>query len=284
MNHRVSRFIGIALVAVVGFIPMLTEAGPSEDNLLELAAKGGPSVGLSLGVSPLHFDGLGPLEPAPLVTAGDNGLLGERERGRAVSFDIKLRWPTDLPFEPYLVLGPALFVDQGLDMSGLTGVPPDPVVRLGAKAGAAWSELATGWPVEVTGPWLAAEAGRVTPHQFVTYVADHRGWLAAATWLRLTGDEERSGYTTASLAGGEGGRDGTGLPCASVVMPGTTGVDLAHEARELRPGLKVLLTSGFADFLQEDGTPAPLPGPLLSKPYRRQDLARALRALIEGAG
>jgi PAS domain S-box-containing protein len=69
-----------------------------------------------------------------------------------------------------------------------------------------------------------------------------------------------------------------------VVMPGTTGVDLAHEARDLRPGLKVLLTSGFADFLQEDGTPAPLPGPLLSKPYRRQDLARALRALIEGAG
>jgi PAS domain S-box-containing protein len=69
-----------------------------------------------------------------------------------------------------------------------------------------------------------------------------------------------------------------------VVMPGTTGVDLAHEARTLRPGLKVLLTSGFADFLQEDGNPAPLPGPLLSKPYRRQDLARALRALIEGAG
>jgi two-component SAPR family response regulator len=69
-----------------------------------------------------------------------------------------------------------------------------------------------------------------------------------------------------------------------VVMPGTTGVDLAHEARTLRPGLKVLLTSGFADFLQEDGSPAPLPGPLLSKPYRRQDLARALRALIEGAG
>lgn len=139
MNHHVSRFIGIALVAVVGFIPMLTEAGPSEDNLLELAAKGGPSVGLSLGVSPLHFDGLGPPEPAPFVTAGDNGLLGERERGRAVSFDIKLRWPTDLPFEPYLVLGPALFVDQGLDMSGLTGVPPDPVVRLGAKAGAGFS-------------------------------------------------------------------------------------------------------------------------------------------------
>jgi CheY-like chemotaxis protein len=69
-----------------------------------------------------------------------------------------------------------------------------------------------------------------------------------------------------------------------VVMPGTTGLDLAREARKLRPGLKVLLTSGFADFLQEDGTPAPLPGPLLSKPYRRQDLARALRALIEGAG
>ena len=140
MNHRVSRFIGIALVAVVGFVPLVTEAGPSSDNLLELAAKGGPSVGLSFGVSPLRFDLLGPVEPAPAATAGDNGLLGERERARAVSFDIKLRWPTaDLPFEPYLVLGPALLVDHGQDLSGLTGVPPDPVLRLGAKAGAGFN-------------------------------------------------------------------------------------------------------------------------------------------------
>lgn len=140
MNHRVSRFIGIALVAVVGLTPLVTEAGPSSDSLVELAAKGGPSVGLSLGVSPLRFDLLGPLEPAGVATIGDNGLLGERERARAVSFDIKLRWPTaDVPFEPYLVLGPALLVDHGQDMSGLTGIPPDPVVRLGAKAGAGFS-------------------------------------------------------------------------------------------------------------------------------------------------
>jgi hypothetical protein len=139
MSHRISRIIAIVLAAVVGFAPLVSEAGPSSDNLLELAAKGGPAVGLSLGVSPLRFDVLGPPEPAGAATVGDNGLLGERERGRAVSFDIKLRWPTaDLPFEPYLVLGPALLV-EGQDMSGLTGVPPDPVVRLGAKAGAGFS-------------------------------------------------------------------------------------------------------------------------------------------------
>ena len=140
MNHRLSRLIGIALVAVVGFLPLVTDAGPSSDNLLDLAAKGGPSVGLSLGVSPLHFEPLVPPESAPGATTRDNPLLGERERARAVSFDIKLRWPTaDSPFEPYLVLGPALLVDHGPDISSLTGVPPDPVVRLGAKAGAGFN-------------------------------------------------------------------------------------------------------------------------------------------------
>ena len=57
-----------------------------------------------------------------------------------MSFDLKLRWPTaDLPIEPYLVLGPALFVEQPQDLSGLSAVPGDPTFRLGAKAGAGFN-------------------------------------------------------------------------------------------------------------------------------------------------
>ena len=140
MTHHLVRWVGAVVVSVVVAAgPVRTEAGPSSDNLLELAAKGGPAVGLSLGVSPLHFDATVPLEPVAGSTLGDNGLLGDRDRGRALSFDVKLRWPTgDLPFEPYLVLGPALLVDPH-DVSGLTGVPADPVLRLGAKAGAGFN-------------------------------------------------------------------------------------------------------------------------------------------------
>ena len=62
-----------------------------------------------------------------------------------------------------------------------------------------------------------------------------------------------------------------------VVMPGgMNGADLAREARRLRPGLKILLTSGYvgeAGIGQEFGGGLPL----LSKPYRRDELAETLR-------
>jgi hypothetical protein len=139
MNQHVVRWLAIiSLTCAVGAAPVRTEAGPSSDNLLELATKAGPFVGLGFGVSPLHWDPIAP--PESVAGAAESRLLGDREpRGRAVSFDLKLRWPTaDLPIEPYLVLGPALFVDQPQDLS-MTAVPGDPVVRLGAKAGAGFN-------------------------------------------------------------------------------------------------------------------------------------------------
>jgi hypothetical protein len=71
----------------------------------------------------------------------ESRMLADPEpRGRAVSFDIKLKWPTaDLPIEPYVVLGPALFVSQPQELSSLIGIPADPVLRLGAKAGAGFN-------------------------------------------------------------------------------------------------------------------------------------------------
>ena len=67
---------------------------------------------------------------------------------------------------------------------------------------------------------------------------------------------------------------------SDVVMPGgMNGVQLSVEARRLRPGLRVLLASGYtASALGEDGVPSDLP--LLSKPYRREDLADKLRVVM----
>ena len=66
-----------------------------------------------------------------------------------------------------------------------------------------------------------------------------------------------------------------------VVMPGgMSGPELATRALQLRPGLKVLFTSGYADAAL-GGTPAlRLGGALLGKPYRREDLARKLHEVL----
>jgi len=67
-----------------------------------------------------------------------------------------------------------------------------------------------------------------------------------------------------------------------IVMPGgINGWELAQEARKIRPGLKVLLTSGYAlDTLIASGRLSATM-PILNKPYRRADLARSLREALD---
>jgi PAS domain S-box-containing protein len=67
------------------------------------------------------------------------------------------------------------------------------------------------------------------------------------------------------------------LLLSDVSMPGTlTGLELGREVQERWPHIKVLLTSGFV----EDGA-VDSEFQIILKPYRADDLARALRDLIE---
>nr|WP_246307493.1 ATP-binding protein [Azospirillum melinis] len=69
---------------------------------------------------------------------------------------------------------------------------------------------------------------------------------------------------------------------SDVVMPGAmNGIDLAHTARRLRPGLPVVLTTGYSeDIARIDGVR------VLPKPYRVGELAELLEAALaaDGAG
>jgi signal transduction histidine kinase len=71
------------------------------------------------------------------------------------------------------------------------------------------------------------------------------------------------------------------LLLSDVIMPGgMNGVQLAVEARRLRPALKVLLTSGYTATAlnREHGLPDNLS--VLEKPFRREELAKTLRLAI----
>jgi signal transduction histidine kinase/FixJ family two-component response regulator len=65
------------------------------------------------------------------------------------------------------------------------------------------------------------------------------------------------------------------------VMPGDlSGVELARQARKLRPGLKVLLTSGYAKHTTSNSRNAE-GFPSIAKPYRRSELAESIRAALD---
>jgi signal transduction histidine kinase/ActR/RegA family two-component response regulator len=79
--------------------------------------------------------------------------------------------------------------------------------------------------------------------------------------------------------------DAFDLLFTDVVMPGgTNGRELAEQALKLRPGLPVLYTSGYTENAIVHHGRLDRGVELLAKPYRRQDLAAKVRAVLKGAG
>jgi CheY-like chemotaxis protein len=79
--------------------------------------------------------------------------------------------------------------------------------------------------------------------------------------------------------------DGVDVIFSDVVMPGgKTGVQLACEARKLRPDIKILLTSGYTGEALTRHTQDDEVFPLVAKPFRQQELAIRLRDVIESKG
>ena len=64
------------------------------------------------------------------------------------------------------------------------------------------------------------------------------------------------------------------LVITDYTMPGMTGTDLAAELKHVRPGLPVVIATGYSD------APEGVSLPRLNKPYRQQDLATLFAALF----
>jgi PAS domain S-box-containing protein len=73
------------------------------------------------------------------------------------------------------------------------------------------------------------------------------------------------------------------LLLTDMVMPGgMNGLVLAERARVLRPGLRVLLASGYSEDLLAQGASSGV-ADVLAKPYRQTDLASRMRAVLDGS-
>jgi len=96
-------------------------------------------------------------------------------------------------------------------------------------------------------------------------------------------------YSTCEASDGEQGlrllreRKDVRLLFTDIILgSGIDGHELARAAQRLRPDLRVLLTSGYEHPAAGSDTGGAKPLPLLRKPYRREELAAAVRAAIDG--
>ena len=144
------------------------------------------------------------------------------------------------------------------------------------------------FPVTETGVKEAAKpAARTTDRQGTetVLIVDDREDVAelARTILR------DFGYVTLMAGNGRealeilDGNDRIDMLFTDLIMPGgMNGVMLAREARRRQPRLKVLLTTGYAEASLERTDAGGSEFDVLNKPYRRTDLIRRVRAVLDG--
>jgi len=177
MRRWVGGVISILALAGLALTGVPASAGPTADaasagttstEILERFNESWAGISLGLGVAPLRdslslTDGLGasaseavrPLDPDP--------------RSTVVSFDLKLTWPGTTSFsglEPYLAMGPALFVVEPDYAGRMLGTRVDSTLKVGARAGAglAWhlgrsTTLFGAWEVTTASPGGLALGG-----------------------------------------------------------------------------------------------------------------------------
>jgi CheY-like chemotaxis protein len=97
---------------------------------------------------------------------------------------------------------------------------------------------------------------------------------------------EMEGYAVQSAGSGEQAmellRQGAApdLLFTDVIMPGgMNGLELVEQARALRPGLPVLVTTGYMEELPQGGRGGGLE--ILAKPYRQEDLLERVRKAVK---
>jgi len=217
------------------------------------------------------------------VTAGDYVMLSVSDTGIGMPPEIAAR-----AFEPFFTTK-EVGKGTGLGMSMVFGF----VKQSGGHA-KIYSEVGIGTTIRIYLPRAAPDESPAVPIPEVALAIAKKGETVllveddAAVREVVARNLQRLGYRVLLAADGPSALatfdlgDRVDLLFTDMVMPGgMNGADLAARARATRPGLKVLLTSGYtgpalaSQMQQIDGAA------LLSKPYRMADLAREVRSAID---
>ena len=217
------------------------------------------------------------------LEAGDYVRLSVSDNGIGMSPEIQRR-----VFEPFFTTkGPGK--GTGLGLSSLYGFAKQSKGHV-----TIYSEVGRGTTVNVylprvqTGaarPSAAPGSQRQTQAKGETIlVVEDNAQVRALTLERL----RRLGFRTLEAENGPAAlaiiaqKQNIDLVFSDVVMPGgMSGFDLARALRERRPGLRILLTSGFAENVARSGDHALDDQRILRKPYSLAELAQTLREALD---
>ena len=262
-----------------------TRVDPSQvgDALLNLAinARDAMPHGGRIGISTANVH-VGPDEQSPELAQGDYVVLSVMDTGTGMPPEVLER-----ALEPFFTTkGPG--VGSGLGLSMIFGFAKQSGGHLAIE-----SQPGQGTTVRLYLPRVLEAAGGdlqqiIEPAmpigQESVLVVDDNAEMRSVARRHLSA----LGYRVREAASGPAAvdclRDGArfDLLFTDIIMPdGMTGYQLAAVARQVQPGLKVLFTTGYAGP-NETPERGELPtGLVLRKPYRKLDLAMAVREALE---
>jgi signal transduction histidine kinase/DNA-binding response OmpR family regulator len=285
LRRTLGEHIEVESVVSGGLWHTLIDPGQLENAILNLAinardamADGGK---LTIEVANAYLDDAYAAQHAE-VTAGQYVMLGITDTGSGMPPEIVAR-----VFDPFFTTKPE-GKGTGLGLSQVYGF-----VKQSGGHVKVYSEPGHGTTVKIYLPRTrkalegldpVATTGIMGGSESILVVEDDAGVRAAVVDI-LTAlgyavlKAENAEQALAVL--GSGAR--IDLLFTDVVMPGPINTrEFTRRAQELRPGLKVLYTSGYTQNaivhngrLDEDAS-------LLSKPYRKDELARKLRSILDG--
>ena len=260
-----------------------TDAGQLENALLNIAINardampnGGP---LTIEASPVHFDDV---DAHADLAPGDYVKISITDSGQGIPADIRER-----VFEPF-------FTTKGAGQG--TGLGLAMVYGFAKHSGghvSLYSEMGVGTTVNLYLPRAQAEAAAQprndgfpvarVGHETILVVDDHEAVRKVSTSTL-----KELGYQV--IEAGDAGeaidilhrRSPIDLVFTDIAMPGgLSGFDLAKHVVHNHPKTKVVLVSGFAENASRERGNVPAHIKLLSKPFRRQELAECIRDTLD---
>src|SRR6195256_5143340 len=285
LRRTIGEDIDLEIVAAVGLWCTLCDPNQLESALLNLAINARdamPDGGkLTIATANARIDGIDADTPALLP--GDYIRIDVTDTGTGMSAEVAAR-----AFDPFFTTN-AIGQGTGLGLSMIYGF-----ARQSNGHATIDSKIGLGTSVKL---YLPRHHGDITaPHPSAAKADEH---TATGETVLVVEDEpvvrgiileslHDEGYRTLEAVDGPSGlqilraNERVDLLITDVGLPGMNGRQLADQARETRPGLKILFITGYAEsaaiadgFLQ--------PGmEMITKPFDLNNLSRQIRAMVPG--